>query len=217
MRCLFLLHWVSVSRIILEISRFPPCSNRLWCVDAPSCVDSAAARPPAGEVAPHRAVEHPGVGAIPHHWAHTGVSAGGSALRGRGILPDETRRSITRSTFFFLCVFSDFWGLLAFNDRIDEEWQEMQGGHAKQEHGWESNQWPLWLHTQHATQTSTHDLLYLTLLMFWLWLITWFHLRPLSGIGVCGSSSTGARWGARGGAAAGERQSLLQRWLPPYW
>ena len=74
--------------VILEGSRFVP--DRRGHVTAP-CVDGTATWCPGiGHVVPHGVVVHPGVGPVPQHWTETGVSAGGSALWGLGVLPEET-------------------------------------------------------------------------------------------------------------------------------
>lgn len=59
---------------------------------APRRVDGAA-----GPRVPHRAVVQVGVSAVTQHGAQAGVSAGGAALRGGGILPAETEDEEGRS------------------------------------------------------------------------------------------------------------------------
>lgn len=78
--------------VVIERRMNLPCSSWLRCAVTLACVDAATAAcfSDTGMLVPHGAVVHPGVGAVRHNRAETGVSAGGSALRGRGVLPEET-------------------------------------------------------------------------------------------------------------------------------
>lgn len=67
----------------------------------------------AGPVAVHGAVVQVGVGAVPQHGAEAGVSAGGSALWGLGVLPERghtgrrhTSRPDVVKPFHALCYFT---------------------------------------------------------------------------------------------------------------
>lgn len=79
------LHWVSVPMVVFEGEGL--LSRGMWRGRgvAPRHVDGAA-----GPRVPHRAVVQVGVSAVAQHGAQAGVSAGGAALRGGGVLPAET-------------------------------------------------------------------------------------------------------------------------------
>lgn len=92
------------------MSKFAPWRSWRWHPITPVCVDDTVSRfIDTGQVVPSRAVVHPGVGAVPQHWAEAGVSAGGSALWGRGVLPEETSHTRSQSDdpviflFFHAC------------------------------------------------------------------------------------------------------------------